>query len=1217
MTLTHSRLIRFSLWSLGSLVGAILLLLGVVSLLLYTEGGSRRVTETLFTRLNTLDGIDVSSGRISGNLLRGLTLDGVLVHTPAADIRANSVRASWNPYSILSGNFTLSALEVDALQVNVLADDNAAPVDVIAALQLQPLPIDVAVGRLRVSDFELTGAAPAIAITELTLGASLNGQNLRLRDARVTLADLSLELELQAALRDNIPLQATVNWEYRGPLFANYQLAVGNAAVTGDLENLAVEHALLAPEAIQSSGELHAPLFETERSLRFTHSTAALRLPYEVMEAVEFRDVSLETRWTGADLAMTLDSGVTSAVLPQAHLTATGSLLGSVLTIDTVQLATDTGALSGDSRIDWTGPVEIASHFALTESNPLQYLPTSLPIDLRDISGSGQIDYRYLEDENRVDLSLDSFDGFLGEYPLTGRAELHSRDTAIQFDSLKLRTSSNSIDLSGTVDETVNLNWHIDAPALQQLLTGYTGVVSGTGSLIGNLDDPGVAGALQVRDFATGPVTVAAADITLAGTLADLESAASLTEVAIKSETGSAQLERLTLEFAGGRAAHTVQAEIASEYGALSLRLQGGLPDGTADQWQGNLIATELQGDFGHWTQQGGPRPLTLSRTASRLPETCWTQQATRACVTLTQRTADQFGLSLTVSNFPLSEFNAETGADALIPWPVLPRLPVGIRLAGATNATLTGVIDLATTPQMQFEVASQQAVLTIASTTTTDAAIDDALLTPEIQQYDWDVLRIEGSYTDGNWRLQSSAELSQQNLAGTTLGLRGLLDSEIAIDGAGNLGGNLSARFDELGWVQAFLPELSNVSGNLVGQASVSGTLAAPVFAGELDLRQGQADLAALGLHFTGANSALRVRETGEAQFDGGLTSNAGNIAFSGSFTDLYQASRQLQAELSGSRFQVSNTTDAIMELSPDLRVTADRNLIHLTGNLDIPLLTLVLRELPESAVDISRDTVIVNFPEDRPELGRTITASENTLFDIPVAAEINLTLGEAVTVSGFGMDADLGGQLAIQQRPDGSNLTYGELAIAKGSYRIYGQELNLSQGKLLFFGAVDNPALDIRATREVEGVTVGVLMNGTLKNIRSQLFSTPALPENDIIAVLVTGRPYSEMGEQDGNAVIGAIAALGLDKGQGLTSQIRDTLGLDTFGINSTGNINSSMLTIGKYLTPDIFIHYGVGLFDRQSKIAIDYSLSERVKLQAESGEYQSLDVTYRVER
>ena len=140
---------------------------------------------------------------------------------------------------------------------------------------------------------------------------------------------------------------------------------------------------------------------------------------------------------------------------------------------------------------------------------------------------------------------------------------------------------------------------------------------------------------------------------------------------------------------------------------------------------------------------------------------------------------------------------------------------------------------------------------------------------------------------------------------------------------------------------------------------------------------------------------------------------------------------------------------------------------------------------------------------------------------------------------------------------------------------------------------------------------------MNGTLKNIRSQLFSTPALPENDIIAVLVTGRPYSEMGEQDGNAVIGAIAALGLDKGQGLTSQIRDTLGLDTFGINSTGNINSSMLTIGKYLTPDIFIHYGVGLFDRQSKIAIDYSLSERVKLQAESGEYQSLDVTYRVER
>ncbi len=125
----------------------------------------------------------------------------------------------------------------------------------------------------------------------------------------------------------------------------------------------------------------------------------------------------------------------------------------------------------------------------------------------------------------------------------------------------------------------------------------------------------------------------------------------------------------------------------------------------------------------------------------------------------------------------------------------------------------------------------------------------------------------------------------------------------------------------------------------------------------------------------------------------------------------------------------------------------------------------------------------------------------------------------------------------------------------------------------------------------------------------------------------MLVTERPASELREQDGTTVLGAIASLGLDRSEGLTGQIRNTLGLDTLGLEPLGletlgvsngdTINNSALTIGKYLTPAIFVRYGVGLFDRQSKVAIDYSLSERIILQAESGQYQSVDLTYTVER
>ena len=302
---------------------------------------------------------------------------------------------------------------------------------------------------------------------------------------------------------------------------------------------------------------------------------------------------------------------------------------------------------------------------------------------------------------------------------------------------------------------------------------------------------------------------------------------------------------------------------------------------------------------------------------------------------------------------------------------------------------------------------------------------------------------------------------------------------------------------------------------------------------------------------------------------------------------------------------------------VTPDVTVTVNERNIDIAGSLHLPTLVINLIQLPEQAVDISRDVVIIDYPQDQPQLARSITSEQSTLFNLPVVADLDITLGEQVSFNGFGLTTDVAGNLNVRQQENGTNLTYGELEIVSGQYTLYGRSLQIRQGKLLFFGAYDNPALDIRATREVESTTVGVLMNGTLKNIHSQLFSTPALPESDIIAILVTGKPFSEMGQQEGNAVVGAITSLGLSRSRGLTDQVREQLGLDTLAITNTGNINNSILTVGKYLTPDLFIRYGIGLFDHQSKLALDYTLTERITLQAETGEYQSVDLIYRVER
>ncbi|MDF1623169.1 MAG: translocation/assembly module TamB domain-containing protein, partial [Pseudohongiella nitratireducens] len=67
----------------------------------------------------------------------------------------------------------------------------------------------------------------------------------------------------------------------------------------------------------------------------------------------------------------------------------------------------------------------------------------------------------------------------------------------------------------------------------------------------------------------------------------------------------------------------------------------------------------------------------------------------------------------------------------------------------------------------------------------------------------------------------------------------------------------------------------------------------------------------------------------------------------------------------------------------------------------------------------------------------------------------------------------------------------------------------------------------------------------------------------------------------------------------------------------INSSGDTSDSSLMLGKYITPRIFIRYAVGLFETENSLAIDYTMTERIKLQATSGESQSIDVTYTVEQ
>src|SRR5690606_1853153 len=119
------------------------------------------------------------------------------------------------------------------------------------------------------------------------------------------------------------------------------------------------------------------------------------------------------------------------------------------------------------------------------------------------------------------------------------------------------------------------------------------------------------------------------------------------------------------------------------------------------------------------------------------------------------------------------------------------------------------------------------------------------------------------------------------------------------------------------------------------------------------------------------------------------------------------------------------------------------------------------------------------------------------------------------------------------------------------------------------------------------------------------------PVESDGEAMALLLTGKPLSEASAGDAYAIVAAMSGIGMDGGGSFTGQIAQTLQLDELSINADDGLEHSALWMGKYLTPRLFVRYVVGLFDQSSRIGMRYQMSDRLRLEAESGEAQSVDL------
>ena len=102
---------------------------------------------------------------------------------------------------------------------------------------------------------------------------------------------------------------------------------------------------------------------------------------------------------------------------------------------------------------------------------------------------------------------------------------------------------------------------------------------------------------------------------------------------------------------------------------------------------------------------------------------------------------------------------------------------------------------------------------------------------------------------------------------------------------------------------------------------------------------------------------------------------------------------------------------------------------------------------------------------------------------------------MGEQLRVRGRGLDAGLRGELHLTS-PGGRLAVEGTLRAVDGTYQAYGQKLGIDRGVLTFVGAVENPRLDIEATRPNLDVRVGVIVTARRSTRASACSPSPTWP-------------------------------------------------------------------------------------------------------------------------
>ena len=389
-------------------------------------------------------------------------------------------------------------------------------------------------------------------------------------------------------------------------------------------------------------------------------------------------------------------------------------------------------------------------------------------------------------------------------------------------------------------------------------------------------------------------------------------------------------------------------------------------------------------------------------------------------------------------------------------------------------------------------------------------------------------------------------------------------------------------------------------LSGFVRTEGTLAGTLAKPQANGQISVERGR---------FDDGSSGLSLREVAlKAVFNGegvnvtearGVDGRGGQLNGQGRISLSPDGLSSFRLDLKAFRLIDNETATATATGQATINRAVDGK-VKLTGDLVIDRAD-VAADPPVPTGVIAMDVREINRPDDLP-LAFPGARKKGDGW----ALDVKLRAPRRVFLRGRGLDVELSLDAHVGGTTANTNLT-GTARVVRGDYDFAGKRFEFDETSVVYLSSrPENIRLQLDAVRDDPTLKVTVRIRGTAARPEITLVSSPALPNDEVLAKVLFERSASQLSPVEAAQLASALSSLTGGGGLDVIGNLKAFAGLDRLAFGG-GQESGVTVSGGKYLTDDVYLELTGGGRDgpsAQIEWRIRKNLSILSRLAGQSG-------------